>query len=63
MPKKTRQALEAETVDAEPADEEFIPLPTSIEEEEKTEKARKAEEDKNASFKFDEEADREIIEG
>lgn len=63
MPKKTRAALEAEAVDAEPADEEFVPLPTSIEEEEKTEKLRKAEEERNSAVKFDEEADREFIEG
>jgi len=63
MPKKTRAALEAEAVDAEPAEEEFVPLPTSIEEEEKTEKIRKAEEDANKAVKFDDDADAELIEG
>ncbi|KAL7412785.1 NOL1/NOP2/sun family-domain-containing protein [Mrakia frigida] len=62
MPKKTRAALEAEAVDAEPAEEEFVPLPTSIEEEEKTEKIRKAEEEANKAVKFDDDADAELIE-
>jgi hypothetical protein len=59
MPKKTRAALEKEQVDAEPAEEAFVPLPTSIEEEEKLEREKEAEE----KVTFDEAGDREIIEG
>jgi hypothetical protein len=64
MPKKTRLALESEAdAELEPP-EEFVPLPTSIDEEEKLE--RQAADDDDATkkaVKFDDAEDQEIIEG
>lgn len=62
MPKQTRLALESEAdADLEPP-EEFIPLPTSIDEEDRL-KAIEEKKGEESTVKFDDAEDREIIEG
>jgi aspartate-semialdehyde dehydrogenase len=66
MPKKARQAAEAENEgvsDLEGEMEEFVPLATSVEEEEKMEAEKERILEEAKKVKFDDAADAELIQG